>query len=324
MWWQVAERRVLFAARLASLAAVRGGVRRRKNGSRTLSRPARPLPPPPSPPGPCPPPGLCVAAAVGDARSRSARPTNTRNAAVWGGIGSAGPRYGPALPHRPGRGPGAGAAVGRRVWPYGVKRPPLARTAPPAGRPSRARSCARPSAGSRSASSRTPLTRAGQAYGDSSAALSSGCPGGLLARRRGPPAIKKAAPPPGDRRRGCAERRAGLAPASPRRKRGVFPWTTNARPTAGSSAACSRSMVAQSQRPGSRGGAGTGPAAVRNSVRVPRRSGQRNDDFVLDRRVEFLRAVSGGREAAQPDRLRGDVQAQEALEERRAVGRRAR
>ncbi|WP_443077843.1 hypothetical protein [Streptomyces sp. NBC_01450] len=29
--------------------------------------------------------------------------------------------------------------------------------------------------------------------------------------------------------RGSAERRAGLAPAFPRRKRGVFPWTTNAR-----------------------------------------------------------------------------------------------
>lgn len=32
-----------------------------------------------------------------------------------------------------------------------------------------------------------------------------------------------------------SERRAGLAPASPRRKRGVFPWTTNARPAARSS-----------------------------------------------------------------------------------------
>ncbi len=31
------------------------------------------------------------------------------------------------------------------------------------------------------------------------------------------------------------ERRAGLAPASPCRKRGVFPWTTNARPTTRSS-----------------------------------------------------------------------------------------
>lgn len=36
--------------------------------------------------------------------------------------------------------------------------------------------------------------------------------------------------------RGCTERRAGLAPAFPRRKRDVFPWTTNALPTGTTSA----------------------------------------------------------------------------------------
>ncbi len=100
--------------------------------------------------------------------------------------------------------------------------------------------------------------------------------------------IPLATPKPHPAQRGMGlllERWAGLAPASPRRKRDVFPWTTNAATATRSSAASSRTIIAD---PAAR----QGRRSLRNSAEK-RPSGDSPPAMPLS--AEARRIGSGGR-----------------------------
>ncbi len=93
----------------------------------------------------------------------------------------------------------------------------------------------------------------------------------------------------------ASERRAGLAPASPRRKRGVFPWTTNALPT---NQSCGDQLVINSSActaDGWRHGT-TGARSFRPDVSFLALDGDEVAGYLLSHEYDAETAMTGVRE----------------------------